>query len=214
VADISLMADNLRLSNGIGEEAAPIIHLVIRAQAGDREAFDQLMICHERKIVALAWRMLGNREEARDAAQETFLRVYRHLGKFDPDRDVSAWLYRIAVNVCRDFGRKRNHRESPADDEAINRRPSAEDIEGNAIVAQEKRLVLQALAELSEKERAAIVLRDLEGFETDEVARLLGSSPTTVRSQISKARMKLKIFRDRWTQNKPRNQSKKSLGGH
>jgi RNA polymerase sigma-70 factor (ECF subfamily) len=202
------MADNLRLSNGIGEEAAPIIDLVMRAQAGDREAFDQLMICHERKIVALAWRLLGNREEARDAAQETFLRVYRHLGKFDPDRDFSAWIYRIAVNVCHDFGRKRSRQEAPADDETINLRPSAEDIEGNAIVAQEKRLVLQALAELSEKERAAIVLRDLEGFETDEVARLLGSSPTTVRSQISKARMKLKSFRDRWTQNKPRNQSK------
>ena len=208
MADISLMADNLRLSNGIGEEAAPIIHLVIRAQAGDREAFDQLMVCHERKIVALAWRMLGNREEARDAAQETFLRVYRHLGKFDPDRDFSAWIYRIAVNVCRDFGRKQNRRESPADDEMINRRPSAEDIEGNAIVAQEQRLALQALGELSEKERAALVLRDLEGFNTDEVGGLLGSSPTTVRSQISKARMKLKGFRDRWSKNKPMNLSK------
>lgn len=208
MADVSLMADNLRLSNGIGEEAAPIIHLVVRAQAGDREAFDQLMVCHERKIVALAWRLLGNREEARDAAQETFLRVYRHLGKFDPDRDFSAWIYRIAVNVCRDFGRKRSRRESPADDDAINLRASAEDIEGNAIVAQEQRLALQALAELSEKERAALVLRDLEGIETDEVARLLGSSPTTVRSQISKARMKLKSFRDRWHKNTLGNQSK------
>lgn len=198
MAEISLMAQDLRLNRGGGKETTPIARLVARAQTGDREAFDQLMICHQHRVVALAWRLLGNREEAHDAAQETFLKVYRHLAGFDPERDFGAWLYRIAVNVCRDHAKRRNRRERVWDEQEIYRQPSAEDVEQWAIDNQERRLALQALAELTEKERAAIVLRDLEGFETDEVAHLLGSSPTTVRSQISKARVKLKNLRARW----------------
>ena len=186
---------------------AATARLIIRAKAGDTTAFDQIIVSHQRKIISLAWRMLGNREDARDAAQETFLRVYKSFGKFDPAQDFNGWLYRIAVNVCRDLVRKRrsNHfsLEAEVESGAMAEPVSSHNTESAALLAQEQAILLRALATLSEKERAAIVLRDLEGLETEEVARILGSSPTTVRSQISTARVKIKAFRERFLKRGP-----------
>ncbi len=203
--EIALMADQLRMVDKAGDEAAPIagpvVELILRAKSGDTTAFDQIITGHQRRVIALAWRMLGNNEDARDAAQEIFLRVYKHLDRFDPAQDFSGWLYRIAVNVCRDLARKR--RSNPSSLEAefeagkIAEPASPHNTEAAALLAQEQAILRRALATLSEKERAAIVLRDLEGLPTEEVARILGSSPTTVRSQISSARVKIKAFRER-----------------
>lgn len=192
-AGIGLMPEQLKL-----DDATPIRRLIERAQGGDAVAFDELMTAHERRVVAIAWRMLGNREEARDAAQETFLRVYKHLHRFDTGRDFSGWLYRIAINVCRDQARKRGKISFADDVTEIGERAGTDDVEANAMRAQQKELVLRALGSLSRKERAALVLRDLEGLATDEVAKILGSTPTTIRSQISSARAKIKSFRDRF----------------
>lgn len=189
---IGLMPGQLKL-----EEEAPLARLIARAQSGDATAFDEIMVQHERRVVAIAWRMLGNREEARDAAQETFLRVYRHLHKFDLERDFAGWLYRITVNVCRDHMRRRGRMTSIDESEAAELIASDTDIEAGALRSQQRALVVRALSTLSQKERAALVLRDLEGLATEEVARILGSTPTTVRSQISTARAKIKNFRDR-----------------
>ncbi|HKC86826.1 MAG TPA: sigma-70 family RNA polymerase sigma factor [Blastocatellia bacterium] len=181
---------------------AATARLIIRAKAGDRTAFDQIIISHQRKIISLAWRMLGNQEDARDAAQETFMRVYKSFGRFDPAQDFNGWLYRIAVNVCRDLARKRrsNHfsLEAAVESGAIAELASPHNTESAAMLAQEQAILLRALATLPEKERAAIVLRDLEELDTEEVARILGSRPTTVRSQISAARVKIKAFRERF----------------
>lgn len=190
---IGLMPEQLKLN-----DETPVARLVLRAQSGDASAFDELMVAHERRVVAIAWRMLGNREEARDAAQETFLRVYRHLHKFDSERDFSAWLYRITINVCRDQARKRGRLPTGTEVENAASLASHDDIEASALRSQQRAMVLRALASLTQKERAALVLRDLEGLATDEVARILGSTPTTVRSQVSSARVKIKNFRDRW----------------
>lgn len=196
--EIALMADKIRL---VDETDDPVVGLILRAQSGDHAAFDQIIVSHQRRVIALAWRMLGNPEDARDAAQETFLRVYKHLNRFDPAQDFSGWLYRIAVNVCRDLARKRrgNQASLEAEIEAgkIAEPISPHNTEAAALIAQEHAILRRALATLSEKERAAIVLRDLEGLPTEEVARILGSSPTTVRSQISSARVKIKAFRER-----------------
>ncbi len=181
---------------------AALARLIIRAKAGDATAFDQIVISHQRWVIALAWRMLGDWEDARDAAQETFLRVYKSFGRFDPAQDFNGWLYRIAVNVCRDIARKRrsNHfsLEAEVESGAIAEPASAHNTESAAMLAQEQEILRRALATLPEKERAAIVLRDLEGLKTEEVARILGSSPTTVRSQISAARVKIKAFREKF----------------
>jgi RNA polymerase sigma-70 factor (ECF subfamily) len=203
-------AELLRMTDcfGAGETSveksdAAFLLLVERAKAGDGAAFEQIMILHQRKVVSTAWRLLGNEDDARDAGQEVFLRVYRHLSKFKTDEDFSGWLYRITINVCRDIGRKRGRAGRFSSFEAeqqlgnLETLASQDDLERAAIRREQQRIVAEALDTLSKKEKAAIVLRDLEGLPTEEVARILGSSQTTVRSQISSARAKIKLFRDR-----------------
>jgi RNA polymerase sigma-70 factor (ECF subfamily) len=204
VAQIALMTDNLGLCDSTSSSAAlSSTSLIERAKAGEPEAFEQLIDHHQRKVLSTAWRMLGNREDARDAAQEVFLRVHKYLKSFRSDQDFGAWLYRIIVNVCRDHARKQGSRlqfssfESERDTGAFEGLVSNEDIESNAIRSQERALIGEALATLSTKERAALVLRDLEGLSTREVARALGSTQTTVRTQVSSARAKIKLYRDR-----------------
>jgi len=181
----------LLVTDKFGGDHEPVDEVLAMARNGDRDAFNVLMVRHEQRIVRLASRMLGRREDALDAAQETFLRVFRHLHTFDPRRDFSAWLYRIAVNVCRDVARRRKPEASL---ELVSESPVPQVQETGAIKAQQMRMLRLALATLSEKERAALVLRDIEGLDTAEVARILNSSPTTVRSQISSARSKLREF--------------------
>ena len=204
VAEIALMTDSLGLPDSSARTAASsLASMIERAKAGDAAAFEEMIDCYQRKVLTTSWRMLGNREDARDAAQEVFLRVYKYLGGFRTDQDFGAWLYRIIVNVCRDHLRKRGRPEQFTSLEAeqelgsFDAHASGDDIEASAIRSQQQALITQALDTLTKKERAAIVLRDLEGLTTEEVARALGSSQTTVRSHISSARAKIKKFRDR-----------------
>ena len=203
--NVALMADQLRFDDRTvprAPEARPYDHVISRARSGDLSAFDQLMVAHQQRVLGIAWRMLGNQDDAQDAAQETFLRVYKHLNTCDTKQDFSGWLYRIAVNVCHDLARKRGRGNPVSLDAEIEAgrfvEPSPHNTESSAMRAQERAIIARALATLSEKERAAIVLRDLEGLTTEEVAGILGSTPTTVRSQISSARAKIKIFHERW----------------
>ncbi|MCP3956707.1 MAG: sigma-70 family RNA polymerase sigma factor [bacterium] len=180
--------------------------LVVQAR-GDARAFDRLMRAHERQVFTVAWRLLGRVEDAQDAAQEVFLRLYRHLDRFDPTRPLAPWLYRVTINVCRDLGRRRNVRKAVSLEEAEQARPlesvdPASDPGAVASLAEERRIAEQALATLADKERAALVLRDVEGLTTAEVARALGSSEPTVRSQICRARLKMKKYRD-WKLRRP-----------
>src|SRR5262245_48903876 len=89
---------------GQNPEEAETLALVERAAAGDAAAFEQLVIRHERRVLTLAYRLLGRMEDAQDAAQEVFLRAFKYLHRFDPRKPFAPWLIRIAVNVCRDFG--------------------------------------------------------------------------------------------------------------
>jgi RNA polymerase sigma-70 factor (ECF subfamily) len=204
------VVETLRMTDsfGLGEshsemEGASLAPVIARARAGDSAAFEQIMDHCQRKVVSTAWRMLGNREDARDAAQEVFLRAYKYLGSFDAGQDFSGWLYRITINVCRDIARKRGRVdqfksfESEREKGNLETLASGENIEAAAIHSEQQEIIAQALSTLSKKERAAIVLRDLEGLPTDEVARILGSSQATVRSQIASARAKIKQHRDR-----------------
>src|SRR6266851_4458779 len=89
------------------ERADYFAMLVARVLAGDTFAFEQIMLATEQRVVSIAWRMLGNRDDAREATQEVYLRVFRYLARFRAGEDFRGWLYRITINVCRDFARKR-----------------------------------------------------------------------------------------------------------
>lgn len=171
--------------------------LLAEAHAGSLAAFDQLMRLHEKQVLGTALRLLGNPEDAQDAAQETFLRLYRNLSKLPDMQEIRSWLYRVTVNICHDAhrGRKRRRWEPLSGPEPASAAPDPEAVWD---AAERGRLLEQALTTLPEKERAAVVLRDVEGLTTREVAEILGSSEVTVRSQICVARRKLKRFTDRY----------------
>ena len=173
-------------------EESPLRHWISKAKAGDAAAFERIMLLHERMVLRTAQRLLLNSEDAKDAAQEVFLRLHKNLGRFREDKDLAPWLYRMTVNVCLD-SRRRSRRGVPIEQEVEPRDP-ARDPEQAFRAAQERALVTAALRQLPARERAAIVLRDLEGCSTAEAADILGSSEGTVRSQISTARTKIRNF--------------------
>lgn len=171
---------------------SPLASLVERAREGDGRAFDRLMIETQERVMGLAWRVLGSREDAKDACQEVFLRVYRHLHRFRPEYDFHGWLYRITVNVCRDMARRRRRAPVAHHEPAEPGGPPA--AEQELLQSERWNRLLEALAGLPSRERAALVLRDLEGLTSEQVARVLGSRPATVRGYVASARMRIRAF--------------------
>jgi RNA polymerase sigma-70 factor (ECF subfamily) len=162
------------------------------ARSGDLAAFERLMRQYERLVLVTALRLAGNLPDAQDVSQDVFLKLYRNLGKLTSEDAVASWLYRVTVNACHDL-RRRRRPEGPME----HGRQVATSAAGphEALAESERSRVLElSLRMLPEKERAALVLRDLEGLSTEQVARVLGSSEATVRSQVCKARVKIKGF--------------------
>jgi RNA polymerase sigma-70 factor (ECF subfamily) len=178
---------------------------VAAARAGDLEAFELLMRQHERLVLATALRLTGNMADAQDISQEVFLRLYKNLGKVQAANALPAWLYRVTVNACHDLRRRKPamEPESSAGDLVA----GGMDPQTSLTQAERRRVLEMSLRVLPEKERAALVLRDLEGLSTAEVARALGSSEATVRSQVSKARAKVHDFVERYFSPRGRRQS-------
>jgi RNA polymerase sigma-70 factor, ECF subfamily len=177
-----------------GPEA--IAGLLEAARSGDLTAFEILMRRHERLVLVTALRLLGKMEDAQDASQEVFLRLYRNLNKVEAHQNIAGWLYRVTVNVCHDVRRRRPDETSV--EEAAELVSKGADPQQTATETERRRVLEMSLRLLSDKERAAVVLRDLEGLSTEEVARILGTSQATVRSQIFKARIKIRDFVERY----------------
>jgi RNA polymerase sigma-70 factor (ECF subfamily) len=144
---------------------------------------------HERAVVRVATRLTGSFDEAKEIAQEVFLKLYKALGSIDDNRGLAPWLYRVTVNAANDELRKR--RVTAKLDEAY-AAPGARGPEEVALDSERRNILMRAIGSLPEKERAALVLRDVEGLSTAEVASILGIAEVTVRSQISSARVKLR----------------------
>ena len=175
--------------------AAEISSLVQRTIGGDIAAFEQLIIRYERRVFTLAMKLLGSTEDAQDAAQEVFLRIFKYIHRFDLNKPLEPWLLQATVNVCRNIGRARQRRWKtfPATVEPeLAIISEARDPHGGLSEEQERQILWKALDTLPEKERLAVILRDIDGLKTSEVAEILGSSETTVRSQVSRARVRMK----------------------
>src|SRR5260370_16184369 len=157
---------------------------------GDLAAFEEIVRMHEKQVLNTAWRLLGSLEDAQDVAQEAFLRLFSNLKKLDGVQQVRPWLYRVTVNLCYDHRRRRTFTgESLSGQEAASPALDPE----ITWLAQERKVILErGLATLPEKERAAGVLRGVEGLDTREVAQIPGSSENTVPSPICVARAQLR----------------------
>ena len=172
---------------------------VALARDGDSEAFRSLVERHSRAVYRLAHRMTGNPQDAEDVVQETFLRAYRQLGRFESRANFGTWLHRIAVNCSIDLIRSRKHQESGADSADL------EHFEGAAedrVDPSPERLMLstevqervgRAMESLSHMERAAFVLRHFEGQSIEEISRALGLKANAAKHSVFRAVRKMRL---------------------
>lgn len=183
------------------KEQAEAKALVALAKKGDMQAFETLIVKHEKIVYNIAFRMFGASEDVKDISQEVFLKVYRNLQHFDEKSAFSTWMYRIAMNTCIDEMRKRKGKQTYSLEEEL------EDTEGSyqkqfaddgetpeqSIMRKETQSeILKALDTLSEEHKIAIILRDIRGFSYEEIAEMTDTTLGTVKSRISRARLQLK----------------------
>jgi RNA polymerase sigma-70 factor (ECF subfamily) len=168
------------------------MELVTRARAGDSDAFETIYRQNASRIYTLACRMAGSPEDGEDLLQEIFLQAHRKLESFKGDASIGTWLYRLAVNHCLDYVRSRRAKMSKLT-ETLDAESSLEPVARRETPVA--RLDLQrAIERLPEGCREAFVLHDVEGFDHKEVAALLGIAEGTSKSQVFKARMKLRGY--------------------
>lgn len=164
--------------------------LLRRCADGDRQASAMLINQHSPRVFAIAQRMLGNREDAEDTVQDVFIKVFRHAGKWEAGKaKFTTWLHRVTVNQC--YDRLRKKRETGMDDVP----DMADDTEGPAAQLQSKQIetrVKEAIEELPERQRAALILSHYEGLSNPETAEILDISVEAVESLLSRARRSLK----------------------
>ena len=164
--------------------------LVALSQGGDLDSFNQLVLRWERPIYALAYRVIGREEEARDVAQETFLRAFRALKGFKGQAKFSSWLYRITLNLCRDWIRR--EKRTPIAQtpdwvdlvELAGEATPAETIEQLVGRRELGRAVSKAMATLPEEQRTAIILKEYHGLTFQEIADLLDCPLSTVKTRL------------------------------
>ncbi len=186
------------LESGSYREIDPDGELVARWQAGDAQAFEQLIRRHETRVFRLLMRMLGSREEAEDVSQETFLSLHRHGHKFRHDARFSTFIYRVAANAAlnrrRTLGRKNARiRQLQARNAAGDDLPSSpRDPESAASGVEAQASVQEALLRLPADLRMATVLYDIEGLSYKEIATALEIPEGTVKSRIHRARSALR----------------------
>ena len=174
--------------------------LVRRAREGDSAAFEALVTAYETKIYNLAFRYLGSREDALDASQEVFLRVFRFLGGFQEESSFSTWLYRIGVNVCKDMlQRKKRLNETSLERIGEDEEDYVTDIPDERFrpdaVHDQTELrdaLARAIGELPGPQREIVILRDIQGLSYEEIAGALALESGTVKSRLSRARENLR----------------------
>src|SRR6187402_2737228 len=165
---------------------------VNRARSGDAEAFRQLVEQHSRPIFKVAYRMTGNEHDADDVVQETFLRAYRQLGRFEERANFGTWVHRIAVNCALDLlrARTRHDRHHVNDkDDTMSETVQTNDPQPDRLLlsAELQKHVVAALDRLSGNERTAFVLRHFEGMPVDEISKTLGIQVNAAKHTIFRA---------------------------
>jgi RNA polymerase sigma-70 factor (ECF subfamily) len=164
--------------------------LVARSREGDLDSFNQLVMRWERPIYALAYRVIGREEDARDVAQETFLRAFRALGGFKGQAKFSSWLYRITLNLCRDWIRRQRRTPVAQAPEGVDlldlasETTPSETIEELVSRREMSRAVAKAMASLPDEQRTAIILKEYHGLTFQEIADLLGCPLSTVKTRL------------------------------
>jgi RNA polymerase sigma-70 factor (ECF subfamily) len=178
------------------EDRTEEIALLRRAQAGDQDAFAEVVNRHWKRAFWTAYDVLYDHDRAQDVAQESFVKVHKALQSYDLGRDFASWLYRIVLNLAIDHKRRlERDRTVPTDkvEELVDARHTVTEDEDKAATIER---VEQVLREMPEEYRIPLTMKDIDGLSVEEVARILDLSYSTVRWRLHRARS---LFRERWT---------------
>ena len=176
--------------------------LMARIARSDEQAFEILVHLHQRRILNLIYRSIGDRMQAEDMAQEVFLRVWRAAEDYEPKAKFTTWVYRIAVNLCLDTLKSAHQKQSfvhphvnsdhpDENDELLFRHGSAPSPEELLLAAEESGRIFAALQGLPTNQRLAVVLKKFDGLSYDEISRILGCSKSAVESRLVRAKRNL-----------------------
>lgn len=177
--------------------------VVQKVQAGNVGAFDQLVQKYRQQIFSVVYNMTSNREDASDLTQETFIRAFQAIGRFQGKSSFFTWIYRIAVNTTMTFLKKRNRRryisyenidEEASSTEIIERLTASNRSEKGALVSELQEKLNDALQKLSPKHRTVVILHEIEGLEHAEIAEITQTSTGTVRSRLHYAKQQLQSY--------------------
>lgn len=176
-------------------------YLLEKSKEGDIEAFEYLVEKYQKKVFNIALRMLGNHDDAGELTQEVFIKVYKSIKNFKEESMLSTWIYRIATNACLDEIRKRKTRKFVSLDDEIKLdsgmilRQVEDDSPTPDIIAEKNdmiNVINKAIQMLSEEHRAVLVMRDIQGFSYEDIAKIIKRPEGTVKSRINRARYELK----------------------
>ena len=175
--------------------------LVRQFQQGDQSAFETLVRRYQDKVLNTCYRFLGNPDDARDAAQEIFIKVYTNLKKFKPHARFSTWLYRVAVNHALNALRSRKRRRGillfsalPLQESLIRIPDNTLQPDQNYAESEQHDLVMRAIEQLGERQRSLVILHQFEGLAYKEIAEVMGMSKSAVESQLCRAKKKLLLI--------------------
>ncbi len=168
------------------------LNLITRTEAGEREAFNDLVGKYQKPLYAMLYRMVGNHEDASDLLQKAFVKAFTGLKSFERRSTFKTWLYQIAINLAKNVYRDRARIEQvPIDDVVIRRNPRTVE---NLIIKENRQLLRQALAGLPEKQRITLMLRVQEEKKFEEIAKVMGCSLGTAKANFHHAVQKLKAI--------------------
>lgn len=174
--------------------------LIKKAKAGDEESFEALISGCQKKAYNIAYRYLRNEEDALDALQESFIKTFRYLNKFKGDSKFETWVYRIVVNTCNDILRKNSKSKmvesiykTEGEDEFVLEIPDTSRTPEKLLLQKEESgKIVESLEKLSTEHKEIILLRDIQGFSYEEISEIMKCSVGTVKSRLSRSRLKLR----------------------
>jgi RNA polymerase sigma-70 factor (ECF subfamily) len=185
--------EGLEKAGDFDATAASDIELCRKASQGDIAAFEEIYQRYNRRTFNLALRMTGSQTEAEDLTQEVFIQLFRKIGSFRGDSAFSTWLHRLTVNqVLMHFRRRSVKNEKPSEDGTMPEQPNDASLESSKAAMVDRIALKKAISNLPKGYKNVFLLHDVEGFEHEEVAKILGISVGTSKSQLHKARLKLR----------------------
>ncbi len=197
----TLSANAEAVKTGGGVQSLPGSQLAELHRYGDEQAFEEVYRRHSRMVYNMSWRMSGSPDQAEDLTQEIFLRIHRHLGKFNGRSSLKTWIYRITVNLCRTrLGRRSLLTQSLSsffsddDEREIDPEDPSRGPEASVVAEDLGRHLRVALLKVKPVFREAVILRDLEELTYEEISEVLGVRLGTVRSRIARGREQLRLL--------------------